>query len=149
MNRMRRNRLPYGFTLVEILIVVVILGILAAIVVPQFTRATEEAASKTTYADLQKIRLHIEVYRTRNSGALPPVVDNSDGNWGPIVGHQSEYLQGPPTNAWVGGANARRVQYGSGPDAAYQSNYGWIYDPTTGRVWAGGFDGNDHPLPRS
>ncbi|MCW5766154.1 MAG: prepilin-type N-terminal cleavage/methylation domain-containing protein [Phycisphaeraceae bacterium] len=145
---MRTGPRPSAFTLVEILIVVVILGILAAIVVPQFTRATEEAAWKTTYSDLQKIRLHVEVYRTRNSGALPAVVDNSDGNWGPIVGHTSEYLQGPPTNAWVGGANARRVVLGSSPDTAYQTNYGWIFDPTTGRVWAGGFDANDHPLSR-
>ena len=37
---MRRAK---GFTLVEILIVVVILGILAAIVVPQFTNATQDA----------------------------------------------------------------------------------------------------------
>lgn len=145
-HRTRRRR---AFTLVEVLIVVVILGILAAIVVPQFTRATEEAAWKTTYADLQKIRLHIEVYRTRNAGALPSVIDNTDGNWGEIVGTTSEYLQGPPTNAWIGGANSRRVHFGAAPDAAYQTNYGWIFDPATGRVWAGGFDANDQPLPRS
>ena len=34
-----RNRNNKGFTLVEILIVVIILGILAAIVIPQFTNA--------------------------------------------------------------------------------------------------------------
>ena len=38
-----RNRVSKAFTLVEILIVVVILGILAAIVIPQFTNASQEA----------------------------------------------------------------------------------------------------------
>ncbi len=36
--------MKHAFTLVEILIVVVIIGILAAIVIPQFTAAADEAA---------------------------------------------------------------------------------------------------------
>ena len=49
---MRANR---GFTLVEILIVVVILGILAAIVIPQFTEASTEAKLSSLCSDLQTI----------------------------------------------------------------------------------------------
>lgn len=45
-----------GFTLVEILIVVVILGILAAIVIPQFTNASEEAKQNSLRSNLQSIR---------------------------------------------------------------------------------------------
>src|SRR5690606_33880949 len=51
-----RNRVNRAFTLVEILIVVVILGILAAIVIPQFTTASEEAQVGNVQTQLQTMR---------------------------------------------------------------------------------------------
>lgn len=134
-----------AFTLVEILIVVIILGILAAIVVPAFTRATNEARAETTYSELQKIRRHIEVFRARNS-SLYPNIQEDDGTWGEIVGE--EYLMSPPTNSWVGGANSKRIHFAGTADVAFQSDYGWIFDATTGNVWAGSFDANDEAIPR-
>ena len=53
-----RHRVKRAFTLVEILIVVVILGILAAIVVPQFTNASTEAQAGNCATQLQTIRSH-------------------------------------------------------------------------------------------
>jgi general secretion pathway protein G len=134
-----------AFTLIEILIVVVILGILAAIVVPQISRATEEAASTATYNELQKIRRHIEVYRIRHNGNYPSVAAG-DGTWGEIIG--PDHLMSPPTNAWVGGATSRVIVFGTAPDGAYQTAHGWIYDPATGAVWAGSFDALDQPISR-
>ena len=61
-----------GFTLVEILIVVVILGILAAIVIPQFTSASTEARESALKSDLQALRSQIELYKIQHLGdALP------------------------------------------------------------------------------
>jgi general secretion pathway protein G len=134
-----------AFTLIEILIVVVILGILAAIVVPQVTNATEQSAETATYNELQKIRRHIEVFRIRNNGNFPSVVAG-DGTWGQIIG--PDHLGAPPVNAWVGGAASRVITIGTAPDTAYQTAYGWIYDPATGTVWAGSFDAFDRPIPR-
>ncbi len=74
MNRVRKNR--RGFTLIEILIVVVILGILAAIVVPQFSNASQEATASSIRSQLQTIRGQIELYRVRNAGALPESFDD-------------------------------------------------------------------------
>lgn len=138
--------MPYrrGFTLVEILIVVVILGILAAIIVPNFVEASEEAARGTTVHELSKLRRAIDVYMARNSNGLPSVTAG-DGTWGTLVG-TGEYLKSAPLNPWVGGANARRIILRDSPDAAYQSTYGWIFDPATGTIWAGAFDANDDPL---
>jgi general secretion pathway protein G len=140
-----RPRSSRAFTLVEILIVVLLLGVLAAIVVPSFTRSTNEARIQTTYSELQKIRRHVEVFQARNGGLLPAVQED-DGTWGEIVGQ--EYLMSPPTNAWVGGANSQRIHFGDVPDDAFQSDYGWIYDETTGNIWAGSFDLNDEAIPR-
>ena len=60
-----------GFTLVEILIVVVILGILAAIVIPQFTSASTEAKESALVSDLQAVRSQIELYKIHHNDNLP------------------------------------------------------------------------------
>ncbi len=60
-----------GFTLVEILIVVVILGILAAIVIPQFTEASTEAKESSLCTDLQTMRSQIELYKIQHNDDLP------------------------------------------------------------------------------
>ena len=60
-----------GFTLVEILIVVVILGILAAIVIPQFTGASQEAKESSLMSNLQAVRSQIELYKIHHNDNLP------------------------------------------------------------------------------
>ena len=64
-------RAKSGFTLVEILIVVVILGILAAIVIPQFTEASTEAKTSSLCTDLQTMRSQIELFKIQHNDDLP------------------------------------------------------------------------------
>jgi prepilin-type N-terminal cleavage/methylation domain-containing protein len=138
-----------AFTLVEVLIVVAILGILAAIAIPQFSGAASEASASATYNELQKLRRTIGVWRVRNPGQPAPFLDgDGDTGWGPIVGDAREYLQSAPRNAWVGGPNAKvvHIEAGATPDAAFQTDYGWKFDPDTWEVYAGGFDLHDHPI---
>tara|TARA_R110002096_G_scaffold435816_1_gene663145 strand:- start:162683 stop:163111 length:429 start_codon:yes stop_codon:yes gene_type:complete len=134
-----------AFTLVEILIVVVILGVLAAIVVPNMSRVTGDAAVAASHTELNKVRRAIEVYTVSNENSLPAVVAGV-GTWGEIVSRS--YLKEPPTNQYVGGANSKVIVIGTGPDTTYQTAHGWVYNDSTGEVWAGGFDANDEPLPR-
>ena len=67
-----RNR---AFTLVEILIVVVILGILAAIVIPQFTSASESAKSSSLVSQLQTLRSQFELYQIQHNGDYPTLAN--------------------------------------------------------------------------
>src|SRR5262245_25153951 len=60
-----------GFTLVELLIVVIILGILAAIVAPQFTSASGDASLSAMTSDLALLRRQLELYRAQHNGIYP------------------------------------------------------------------------------
>ncbi|HZW10854.1 MAG TPA: prepilin-type N-terminal cleavage/methylation domain-containing protein [Phycisphaerales bacterium] len=142
MQRTRR-----AFTLIEILIVVIILGIMAAMVVPQFVNATYEASTKAAVHEVQKLRRAIEVYQVRNENLLPDVTPGA-GTWGGLTRDAGEYLKSAPLNPYVGAVNDNVIVYGVGPDPAYQTTHAWIYNPATGEVWAGGFDAEDNPLPK-
>ncbi|SNZ06483.1 type II secretion system protein G (GspG) [Persephonella hydrogeniphila] len=59
-----RNR--KGFTLLELLVVLVILSLLAALVVPNIIGRSEEAKIKTTKVQLKEIKRALEMYRLDN-----------------------------------------------------------------------------------
>ena len=75
------NRAKRAFTLIEILIVVVILGILAAIVIPQFTDAADDAQLASVQSQIQTIRGQVELFN-RPDGLVSHVrrrrVDGTD-----------------------------------------------------------------------
>jgi general secretion pathway protein G len=68
---MSQNRIFRAFTLVELLIVVVILGILAAVVVPQFTDASSDAKLSALQTNLQTIRSQIQLYKLQHNETWP------------------------------------------------------------------------------
>ena len=94
------NRAQRAFTLIEILIVVVILGILAAIVIPQFTDASTDASTSSVRSQLQTIRSQIELFRVQNNGTLPNMANFND-----LV--NGDYLQQAPINPFTDAAIPR------------------------------------------
>jgi prepilin-type N-terminal cleavage/methylation domain-containing protein len=114
-----------GFTLIEILIVVVILGIIAAIVIPQFRDATGEASETNLLSQLRIIRGQIAMHNVHNPGTAYDVAtpvatfwDSPDGVAAGLV--PGDYLQVYPRN----------------PLQANSSVVGDTPGPGTGWVWA-------------
>ena len=68
-----------GFTLIEILIVVMVLGILAMVIVPQITVSTQDAKTSTLETNLAAIRNAIELYYVQHNNIFPGEVDEADG----------------------------------------------------------------------
>ena len=65
------NRVFRAFTLIEILIVVVILGILAAVVVPQFSDASSDAKLSALQTNLQTVRSQLQLYKLQHDETWP------------------------------------------------------------------------------
>jgi len=83
MRRYLPRPIQAGFTLVELLIVVIILTVLAAIIVPQFSSATIDAKEAALDANLARVRSAIELFQAQHSSAYPGSVDTTGGSCPP------------------------------------------------------------------
>ena len=136
-----------GFTLVEILIVVVILGILAAIVIPQFTEASTEAKTSSLCTDLQTVRSQIELYKIQHNDDLP-VPEGATWNkmtkYTDIDGTVNDtftaaqfkygpYLQKIPMNQFN---DLDKIRVESGASTAGANTDGWVFNTDDGNFQA-------------
>lgn len=138
-----RNTVAKGFTLVEILIVVVILGILAAIVVPQFTNAANEARGGNVATQVSTIETQLELFAARNNGTYPALSD--DASWQVLIdeGYFKSIPRNPFDNVTTVAAAADVGDFvdlngDADPTAAvlYNDGAGWLYDQATGNIAA-------------
>jgi len=76
-----------GFTLIEMLIVIIVLGILAMIIIPQITVSTEDAKVSTLQTNLSGIRSAVETYYAQHNNTYPGEKKGADGT---AVGSNAE-----------------------------------------------------------
>ncbi|MCK4277531.1 MAG: prepilin-type N-terminal cleavage/methylation domain-containing protein [Phycisphaerae bacterium] len=136
-----------AFTLVEILIVVIILGILAAIVIPQFTKASEDARESALASDLQMIRSQLELYKVQHLENYPNGVGiaawqvqltGQTDNTGAAGTDFGPYMQSFPKNQFApsGGTTQSDVAFSIDPLATAppgDDTTGWWFNSVTGK----------------
>jgi general secretion pathway protein G len=99
----RRRR---GFTLLEVLIVLAILGVIAAMVVPRLLGQQRAASEKATAISINSIQTALDLYAVDHMGAYPEggqdVLQTLTQPWtDPVTGREREpYLDTVPLDAW-------------------------------------------------
>ncbi len=141
---MSNNRSRRGFTLIEVLIVVIIMAVLAATIIPQFSSSTRDAKDSSLQFNLHTMRSQIEMYKIHHLGDYPVFANfvvqmtsttDIDGDFeadGPYGPYMIEIPPNPLNDSAV-------VVAGEKDDAA--TDAGWRYDEDTGGIWA------DNELP--
>ena len=96
-----------GFTIVELLIVIVVIGILAALVITTFTGIQQQARDTERQTDINAIHSQLEAYYAQN-GYYPGDAEITVGN---LQGLDPEALIAPGGNTAPGTAASTTTQY--------------------------------------
>jgi general secretion pathway protein G len=141
---MRRDLHRNAFTLIEVLIIVIIMAVLAATIIPQFSSSTSDAKDSSLKFNLHTIRSQIEMYKVHHSGKVPSLLTFADQMTKPtdVDGGTTgtnliygPYFQGqvpanPFNNSNVLVASTATTE--TEAKAAVAGTAGWQYNATTG-----------------
>jgi general secretion pathway protein G len=134
-----------AFTLVEILIVVIILGILAAIVVPQFATATNDARVGNLEAQISQLNNQIELYAAQKGG-YPATMTDWTILTGASAGTTSYYLKDPPRNpAWPTTSTATSISTVTTATDRGSATTAWVWNSNTRQFYASYFNEDATP----
>jgi len=126
-----------GFSLVELLIVTAILGILAAILIPQLDLHAAKAREATAKDNLRILRNAIELYAMQHNN-IPPGYAGNDTSQMPMgiwvyrqLVDPGDYLSDIPENPFN---ESNTINAVDAPPAGPAGIHGWIYCPATKEI---------------
>jgi general secretion pathway protein G len=123
-----------SFTLMEMLIVVAILGILAAIILPQFQSHTQQAREATAKDNLRILRNAIELYAVQHDGIPPGYPDNDltkNPEWATFILQleREHYFSEMPSNPFNNNVALQMLLASEPFPPQPDGQTGWIYKP--------------------
>jgi len=134
---MRRIR-PSGFTMIELMIVVAIIGILAAIALPRFADMMEKSREGATKGNLRSLKSAGSIYYAEAEGIWPQTINSSSTyrfslyiDTIPVVRVTGKFDLNHMTTVPTG----RVVALGPAGTAPNSQSSGWMYDSTLGRFF--------------
>ncbi|GHB99269.1 prepilin-type N-terminal cleavage/methylation domain-containing protein [Cerasicoccus arenae] len=116
-NLNKKSRSKHGFTLVEIMIVVVIIGLLAAIAIPAFQKVRRNSQATTLGENLQSFRDGLYLY-DMEEGSLPATMDADLLTWMPEAWGTTPPIEGAYAYAGTGNNGAITFTPAGALDAA-------------------------------
>ncbi len=142
------SRYCTGFTLIEVLIVVVIVAVLAGAIIPRFLNTADDAKASSLTHNLAVVETQIELYRAQHLNSYPSIQENAlpqltratnaageIGTAGPQYPF-GPYLLEPPMNPYDGSTKVTPVAApGQKPTAPVGALGGWQYDASNGALW--------------
>ena len=151
MDGLRKINVPrHGFSLIELVIVVVISGIIGAIAVPRMSRGAKGASDSAVTANLTVLRNAMDLYSTEHNGDFPTFAnmpecleEYTDNVGGTSATKDSTHIYGPYIRAIPTlpvGANKGLATFTSTAPAVTAASAGWYYDDSTGTVKANAKD---------
>ena len=127
-----RNRLKKGFTLLELVVVVLIIGVIAAVAVPKMFNTAGDARDNAAKQTLSILRNAVELYKANNSDTYPGSDEAS------LKAALTPYIKGPFPTCTAGNknGNVRVVTADSNPlsGSIGATTQGWAYNNQTGEV---------------
>ena len=133
--RSARSRSEPGFTLLELLIVVAIIGILAAVAIPRFAQILEKAREGATKGNLTALKGACKVYYSDWGGKWPQTLDvGADYPFSRYIDVIPGVRCSQPTNTNISPAGEAIFYMFRGETPAWFGT-GWAYDSTLGNVY--------------
>lgn len=119
------NRRRKGFTLIEIMIVVLIIGILLAIAIPNFMRARETSRAKSCCANLKQIETAKEQYAMDNKLADGDPIPNDGADLWAAGGYIKQAPECPSGGDYTVDVIGENASCSGNPDGAVSGDYNY------------------------